>query len=341
VTAIDGRPTSQRLGFGCAWLRVLDDPGHSQRLLDTAYDAGIRHVDVARSYGYGLAEGMVGRFLRGRRDEVTVVTKLGIAPPRVPSSGAVRSLARQLRRFPALHRLARRRVDATVTAGQFSATAARDSLQTSLRELATDHVDVLLLHEVRTDDVTDELLAVLDAALDDGTVRRVGLATDLASTIELTQQHPSLVNAVLVRDSLLAPAASQLPSVPGRLLMTHSALGNDLGPLHEWVTEHRDWARDLERGLGIDLSSRASLAALLLDIATSVNPNGITLFSSHSPDHVVASAQSPGRHSPEQLTGFAAAVRRDIAPVAQQGDTAPVAQQGDTAVQARADHSER
>ena len=35
-------------------------------ILDAAYDAGIRHFDVARAYGHGLSEGYLGAFLRRR-----------------------------------------------------------------------------------------------------------------------------------------------------------------------------------------------------------------------------------------------------------------------------------
>ena len=47
-------------------------------MLGAAYDAGIRHFDVARSYGYGDAEGVVGEFLRGCSEQVTVTSKFGL-----------------------------------------------------------------------------------------------------------------------------------------------------------------------------------------------------------------------------------------------------------------------
>jgi hypothetical protein len=57
---------------------------HSAReratVLAAAYDAGIRHFDVAPLYGLGQAEIELGQFLRGRRDTVTVTTKFGLDP---------------------------------------------------------------------------------------------------------------------------------------------------------------------------------------------------------------------------------------------------------------------
>src|ERR1700744_6008843 len=70
-----------RLGFGCSGLMASLDRFESARVLRSAAEAGISHFDVAPSYGYGEAEGVLGEFLRGRRDAFTVTSKFGIAPP--------------------------------------------------------------------------------------------------------------------------------------------------------------------------------------------------------------------------------------------------------------------
>ena len=73
------------LGFGCSSLTSV---GRKQalRLLESAFDAGIRHFDTARYYGYGEAEGILGSFLKSCREQLTVTTKFGIDPPRRTSS---------------------------------------------------------------------------------------------------------------------------------------------------------------------------------------------------------------------------------------------------------------
>src|SRR5438105_7640592 len=70
------------IGYGCSQLMARTGRAESIRLLEAAFDAGITHFDVARSYGYGEAESALGAFLAGRRDQVTVTTKLGLGPPR-------------------------------------------------------------------------------------------------------------------------------------------------------------------------------------------------------------------------------------------------------------------
>ncbi|WP_433964054.1 aldo/keto reductase [Tunturiibacter gelidiferens] len=72
--------TTTRLGFGCSSLMGAMGRRASLAILESAYDAGIRHFDVAPMYGYGEAEGCLGEFLQRHRHQITVTTKYGIPP---------------------------------------------------------------------------------------------------------------------------------------------------------------------------------------------------------------------------------------------------------------------
>ncbi|WP_211461636.1 aldo/keto reductase [Collimonas silvisoli] len=58
-------------GWGNSW-----DNDIAQKILESAYRAGVRFIDTADVYGEGASELSVGEFLR-RHDDVTVATKLG------------------------------------------------------------------------------------------------------------------------------------------------------------------------------------------------------------------------------------------------------------------------
>src|SRR4051794_39645659 len=138
------------LGFGCG--SVMGRVGREQSLaaMGAAWDAGVNVFDVARSYGFGEAEGLLGEFLRGRRSEAVVVTKFGIVPARSRTT-AVKSrlkplVRRGLRYVPQARHLVQRVTARDSTPGQFSVGVLRSSLEQSLRELRTDYVDVLLMH---------------------------------------------------------------------------------------------------------------------------------------------------------------------------------------------------
>lgn len=77
----DGGLSFTEIGFGSApmgnlYRAVADD--EVDRLLEIAWDAGIRYYDTAPLYGLGLAETRLNRFLRDKpRDEYVLSTKVG------------------------------------------------------------------------------------------------------------------------------------------------------------------------------------------------------------------------------------------------------------------------
>jgi D-threo-aldose 1-dehydrogenase len=49
-----------------------------EKVFDAAYEAGVRHFDVAPLYGLGVAEKELGRLLLRVPADVTVATKFGL-----------------------------------------------------------------------------------------------------------------------------------------------------------------------------------------------------------------------------------------------------------------------
>src|SRR5215472_13137984 len=109
------------IGFGCSSLASL---GHRKalRVLESAFDAGVRHFDVARYYGYGEAEGILGTFIKSRRADVTITTKFGIEPPRRTSAlrVALRAGRRFFRLVPAARKVVQRRTTVLIKGNAFS-----------------------------------------------------------------------------------------------------------------------------------------------------------------------------------------------------------------------------
>src|ERR1700682_5206493 len=136
------------IGFGCASLGSRVDGKTGTEALVRAFDAGVSWFDVAPSYGDGHAEVLLGRFLTGKRSQVSVCTKVGILPHRAPLASRVAKpvvrcmvgLFPQLRKHVAKLRPPAQRVGLT---GSFI----ESSIAESLKRLQTDHVDVLGLHE--------------------------------------------------------------------------------------------------------------------------------------------------------------------------------------------------
>ena len=132
--------------FGAMMLGKWGNPDHDAgiRMLHTALDAGINFVDTADMYSDGENEQIVGKALKGRRDDVVLATKAHF--PMGPDENHRGNSRRWLTR----------------------------ALENSLRRLDTDHVDLYQIH--RPDPTTDieETLSALSDFVRSGKVRAVG-----------------------------------------------------------------------------------------------------------------------------------------------------------------------
>jgi predicted oxidoreductase len=146
-----------RLVYGM-W-RLGDDPdtspGHVQAKVETCLAQGITTVDQADIYGGYTAEALLGAALRAApslRDQIEIVSKCDIVAP------------------------VGRHVGARVKHYDTSAAHITASVEASLRDMATDRIDLLLIH--RPDPLMDhhETGRTLDGLVASGKVRAVGVS---------------------------------------------------------------------------------------------------------------------------------------------------------------------
>lgn len=221
------------LGFGCAPL--LGRTGRSQSLaaLHAAFDGGINFYDTARSYGYGESETLLGEFLAGRRDKVVLCTKFGILPAaRGGWKQRVKPLAQAaVRAFPQLRGFARQQAAGQMVAGQFTTANLRTSLETSLRELRTDYVDMLLMHDAPASVLDDgELLQAMGQLVEQGKVRMAGISGGhgtIAATLQA--RPPMLTTAQFALDPKSFPFLPQIADANGMVLVGNHPFGGAQG----------------------------------------------------------------------------------------------------------------
>jgi aryl-alcohol dehydrogenase-like predicted oxidoreductase len=170
------------IGLGCAAMLGRAGRRESLAALGTAYDSGITFYDTARSYGYGACEGLLGEFFgAGRRSSVVLCTKFGILPGNPNGwKNKVKPLARAaLSVVPQLRGMVRKHAGGQFVPGQFSVATLRSSFETSLRELKTDYVDILLMHGPPASVLQDEgMLEELRRLVDEGKVRLAGVSAE-------------------------------------------------------------------------------------------------------------------------------------------------------------------
>jgi D-threo-aldose 1-dehydrogenase len=297
------------VGFGCSSLTGTD-PSNANRALQTAFDAGVRHFDTARYYGYGEGEGILGRFLKSRRSEVTISTKFGIEPPRRTTALGVGLYVgrRIVRLMPAMRGFLQRGMQSLVKSGAFSAQQAQGSLETSLRELSTDHIDFYLLHDyVVSEQPPDELFAFLENSVKAGKIRSFGIATGFENVLQALERQPQMCSILQFQNSVLTRNSDYLPrGNSDRLVITHGALGGSYRSVLTFLEARRDVAKDWAAKLGCHRLDENTISALMLNYAADANPKGLVLFSSRDPLRVSRNVNAvlESDFSPAQIAMF-------------------------------------
>ena len=294
------------LGFGCAGLYAEPSRAQRTRVLQAAYDAGVRHFDTAPMYGLGLAERDLGRFARGRRDEVVIATKFGIAPGPAAwviarAQGPIRRL---LRASPELRRQARSsaRGPSSGRAGAllyratgFDAAAARTGLENSLRALGTDYIDLLLLHDPEPGSVGGaDPCEFLEDARRSGKIRAWGVAGEMAPSLAVAGALPVPPPVLQTRDDILSPRRPELGTTAVQGRITFGVLGDSIGAVVSHVCADPARRSRWHEAVGADCGDAEVAAGLLLCMAARRNPGGVVLFSTTRVSHVRSAAGAPG-----------------------------------------------
>lgn len=141
--------TVSAVGFGCWEVSGTYGPidaGEFDSAVQRALDDGITCFDTAEAYGMGISERALGKALGSRRNGICLVTKVGVGYAEAPN-----------RRDSSRARL-------------------MASLEQSLRNLGTDHVDVYLIHWPDPGTPFDETFRALDDIVRAGKARAIGVS---------------------------------------------------------------------------------------------------------------------------------------------------------------------
>jgi aryl-alcohol dehydrogenase-like predicted oxidoreductase len=117
----------------------------ARRIIDRAIERGVWFFDTANAYGNGESERILGQALRGRRSEVGLATKVGLARIQGRPEG-------------------------------LSAARVERALEESLERLGTDYVDLFYLHQPDPDTPLEETLEAVGGLLRAGKARHWGVS---------------------------------------------------------------------------------------------------------------------------------------------------------------------
>ncbi|GAA4583327.1 aldo/keto reductase [Planotetraspora phitsanulokensis] len=153
------------MNFGTSGGVAACDETEAARIVDAFLDAGGNIVDTADAYTGGESEQIVGRAVKGRRDQVVLATKAFLPQGPGPND---RGLSR-------VH-LTR-------------------ALEASLRRLGTDYIDLYQCHQWDDSTPIEETMATLDGFVRSGKVRYLGCSNFSAAQIVESQWAAQRTNA--------------------------------------------------------------------------------------------------------------------------------------------------
>ncbi|HEY2333133.1 MAG TPA: aldo/keto reductase [Acidimicrobiales bacterium] len=150
-----GRIGLGAMGMSGVYSGAGSDDAESIRTIHRALDLGVTLIDTAEVYGPFRNEELVGRAVKGRRDEVVLATKFGMISHAGGGPG---------------------HLDSTPT-------NIRVAVEGSLQRLGTDHIDLYYQHRVDPNTPIEETVGALAELVAAGKIRHIGLSEAGADTI--------------------------------------------------------------------------------------------------------------------------------------------------------------
>jgi len=152
-------PEVSAIGLGCMGMSAFYGPPSDEAVaigvIHRALELGITLFDTAEMYGPHTNELLVGKALKGKRDQAFVATKFGIGY----------------------------NADRTALTVDGSPANVRRAIEGSLTRLGIDHVDLYYLHRVDADTPIEDTVGAMGELVAEGKVRYLVLSEASAETL--------------------------------------------------------------------------------------------------------------------------------------------------------------
>jgi aryl-alcohol dehydrogenase-like predicted oxidoreductase len=151
------------MGMSFGYTGAGSDDAESIRTIHRALELGVTLIDTAEIYGPYTNEELVGRAIKGRRQEVVLATKFGMVSHAGGGPGNLDSSPANI----------------------------RAAVEGSLRRLGTDYIDLYYQHRVDPNTPIEDTVGALAELVAEGKIRHIGLSEAGVATIRRAHAvHP-------------------------------------------------------------------------------------------------------------------------------------------------------
>lgn len=173
--------------IGLGTMSLSTDPKEAARVIDAAFDAGIRFFDTADLYDGGRNEEVVGQALKEKRSDIILATKVGN----------------------------KMNPDGKSWVWDPSKEHIMNGVKDSLHRLGVDDIDLYQLHGGTIEDAYEETIDAFEQLKKEGVIRAYGISSIRPNVIDRFIEH-SEIDSVMMQYSLLDRRAELLFPLIGK-----------------------------------------------------------------------------------------------------------------------------